>query len=1564
MTLPNNPTFDFALSGVSSDLTFGKQGPRIASINGELQFLTSSGQPGNITVNQGYFTNIGIGTTSIGYPLDVYGNIHIGNTATISGIIYPDGSFQDTAAKNTPSFGLEYTIQFAGIGNTFSGDSSHLVWDAVSTGLVLPNGANATIGGYALANQIISNNNVFGATLQSSGTALLNALIANTDITTSALNVTSSALVASLNSNTHVTATNLQSTGTASVDSLISNTNTTTATLNTTGAALVNSLNSNTNVVGANLQSTGLAAVQQLISNTNVFGATLQSSGQALVNSLIGNNNVFGATLQSQGQATVGSLVSNGSISGGSISAGPAVVQSLTSNTFVQAAGQVTAQTMVSNTSISAGSLITGNQIRSNGFVEGATLKTTGLAQVSQLITNTEVTASTLNVITAAVVQLLESNTTIQAGTLITGNQIYGNLNITSQNMNALTRISADNVTANTSLSSYNFHASGLVTIANTTQSYGPYDGALTVAGGVGIGGNLNVEGDSRLAGNVLIIGNLVVQGNSTIINTNVISVLGPTIEVGSDSANNPPLTYNDGYDRGIILHYYDTEDDHGFMGWQNSTGRFVYMTNVQPGIQNVINPFDSVPGFVYGTGQFGDLALSNITISSDYTNGALRVTGGAGIAGNLNVNGQIATNDRIRAIYDIQSNGIRSNSFVSAGGLITGDSLHSNTNVDATNISATNQISGFLLAANSSVTSPEVTALNNITGNVLVGNLSIQSPYITATTLLTGQAINSNTTIQAINGITGDTLHANTNIWGDTLNINTLAQTQALINNTIVSSNTLQVTSNAVVGGLTSNTFIQSAGSALVNYLESNTIVQTPQVRAYDVQAAGNVVANQITGNVFVIAPLISGNTAIFNSVNAVTIGATVVSVSNLILADQIFANTTIQSHDTIFGNAITSNSFIQAGGAGLFGSVTANTTIQAGYQVIGNVIVGNVLVTGDAALFATVHSTGNIIADSYIQGNAIYGETLVQSQALLRAQDIVSNSTIQSAGDATFYNITSNVDVQANGAVTAAYINSNGMVVGGGFYSNTFVQAAGSIVGNDISSNTLIQATGEITAGGNITTSSYAVANHIVANVDIRSDNLIVINISQFNVITASGSITSNTYIQGNQFIANVNVGIGTNTIGPYALDIYGNVHIGNTATISGIIFSDGTFQDTAAKYTPSFGYPSTVQFAGSDNTFSGDSTNFTWDNVAIRLNTSNLYVSSNVQSVDPFTGALTVTGGTGISGDLYVAGNIIGSNITVITGNTGSFFGDTYGFNALYAGITTGYVFQPDTVAQFSANVDDFAQINLQNINPGPNASTDIVATADNGTYFDGYINMGINSSGWAAAGNADQAGDGYLFMAGNAALATGNLVIGVLEQQHILFTTGGDSTANIIASLDHDTGLHVYATTPSMDYLSGALLVDGGTGIDGNLFVSGEFGVPTINTNNITVAGFAQVQTLSSNTLVSGNTWVLDGTSYTSTSSFQQIVDTWPISAYRTAQYLIQITDTTNTKYQAAQVMLIHDDTDVFITEYGDIYSNGSLGEFEADISAGYVQLYFTPISSATMIIKSVRTTIDA
>ena len=66
-----------------------------------------------------------------------------------------------------------------------------------------------------------------------------------------------------------------------------------------------------------------------------------------------------------------------------------------------------------------------------------------------------------------------------------------------------------------------------------------------------------------------------------------------------------------------------------------------------------------------------------------------------------------------------------------------------------------------------------------------------------------------------------------------------------------------------------------------------------------------------------------------------------------------------------------------------------------------------------------------------------------------------------------------------------------------------------------------------------------------------------------------------------------------------------------------------------------------------------------------------------------------------------------------------------------------------------------------------------------------------------------------------------------------------------------------------------------------------------------------------------------------------------VDSWAIATYRSAEYLIQVTQGTN--YQVSKLLVIHNGTTVSYTEYGVLETNGSLATFTPAISGGNVVL---------------------
>jgi len=218
-----------------------------------------------------------------------------------------------------------------------------------------------------------------------------------------------------------------------------------------------------------------------------------------------------------------------------------------------------------------------------------------------------------------------------------------------------------------------------------------------------------------------------------------------------------------------------------------------------------------------------------------------------------------------------------------------------------------------------------------------------------------------------------------------------------------------------------------------------------------------------------------------------------------------------------------------------------------------------------------------------------------------------------------------------------------------------------------------------------------------------------------------------------------------------------------------------------------------------------------------IATKFNSSGGTISGNVTIQQN----LTVSGNVSVTGNVLYTGNVIS---VTISGNTGQFFGYTSnGFNALYAGIPTGYLIEPQTILQLSSNYDGYAGLNMQNINTGPNASFDLFITADNGTQVDGYLDLGFASSTYNYTGySLIGKNDGYLYASGNTITGGGNMIIATEKNNDIIFATGGLNTSNVIMRITAANTVLVKSILPSTSKTTGALQVSGGLGVSGNVY----------------------------------------------------------------------------------------------------------------------------------------------
>ncbi|RYY25623.1 MAG: hypothetical protein EOP41_05085, partial [Sphingobacteriaceae bacterium] len=148
--------------------------------------------------------------------------------------------------------------------------------------------------------------------------------------------------------------------------------------------------------------------------------------------------------------------------------------------------------------------------------------------------------------------------------------------------------------------------------------------------------------------------------------------------------------------------------------------------------------------------------------------------------------------------------------------------------------------------------------------------------------------------------------------------------------------------------------------------------------------------------------------------------------------------------------------------------------------------------------------------------------------------------------------------------------------------------------------------------------------------------------------------------------------------------------------------------------------------------------DGTNTTADSL---LTITNGLVRKLPLSTFAPTGSWSTTGNVGTTAGTNFIGTTDANDFVIKTANTerarinstGSLGIGTSAFNTtnpekllIDAGTST------NTAVDINGNINDFFQLNIQNASNGTAASTDIIATANNGTDNGAYIDMGINSS----------------------------------------------------------------------------------------------------------------------------------------------------------------------------------------------------------------------------------------
>jgi len=183
----------------------------------------------------------------------------------------------------------------------------------------------------------------------------------------------------------------------------------------------------------------------------------------------------------------------------------------------------------------------------------------------------------------------------------------------------------------------------------------------------------------------------------------------------------------------------------------------------------------------------------------------------------------------------------------------------------------------------------------------------------------------------------------------------------------------------------------------------------------------------------------------------------------------------------------------------------------------------------------------------------------------------------------------------------------------------------------------------------------------------------------------------------------------------------------------------------------------------------------------------------------------------------------------------------------------------------------------------------------------------------------------------------------------------------SQANVIVSID--TFNDWVTKTNQMAANMSVSVVTANTSLGlttGNCYVNGYFSANNVYVgNNISggLNGGNNILNIANGVTISNSsaTFIAGQVSFATTTAYQ-LVDQYLLSTSRSSKYLLQID--TAVGFQSTEVMVLHDGTNSFLTEYATLGSNSliaTLGTFVANVNGLYMQLLVSPTQNNSNVI---------
>jgi hypothetical protein len=964
------------------------------------------------------------------------------------------------------------------------------------------------------------------------------------------------------------------------------------------------------------------------------------------------------------------------------------------------------------------------------------------------------------------------------------------------------------------------------VNVLSTTQATSTLTGALQVAGGVGIQGNLWVGG--TINGTIAGAGSATTATNLAGGTANQIPVQTAPNTTGfivAPTVANTVLTWN-----GSAFTYALPAST--FNGGTITNPLFI--NNATPTSSTSTGAFVVLGGVGIG----GGLVVGNITTVTNTTNasntatGAFQVVGGAAVGldlrvggssfinGNETITGDLAVNGgditSSAATFNLLNSGVTTLNLANGGTAITVGSTtgytairNQTTVTNATNASSTT--TGALV----------VTGGAGVGGNLYVGGTLIVngSPITPIASLFNEQTATAGQTVFTIpGGYTPPYIQVFANgILLSTANYTASNGTTVVVNNARNAGDIMRFIAGASVLGFTTATFANNmlGGSA-------NQILY---------QTGPNATS-------FITAPITSNTVLTWNgsafvwstpSAAATTMLTAGTATSALFYPSFVDANNTTPTAEVFY----TTSSFT-------INPSTRAVAVGGALSTVGGVDLATGL-SGDVALIG--------LASSRVIVNAGASNIHIRSESgdfnLRAATSTLGGLTIAAAGGVVTINTNSNASSTATGALRV----SGGAGIGGNLYvgGNLFVN------GFAVSTGSGITAVG---SAGVTTLSSATNATRYITFVD-----------NNYGTATTSSVYTD----------AGISYNPSTND-----LTVSGAENIGGISNLATGSSGDVVFIGAASARVIINGGGAGNQIRSESGDFTVRATTSALGGLTVAAAGGVVTINTNSNASSTTTGALRVSGGAGIGGNLYVGGTIYQNGVPVGTGGTATGAGGvttlTSATNATryltfvdndYGSATTSSVYT-DAGINYNPSTNDLGLSGTLIQNP-PTMGTSLGSTSvfqslrgnnGNANFLDTLmIRDSSAAANWTTVGTRIQQKIDSTWMAYQQ--FNGTNVNGGIEWGSGLTTVSALSIAPRMR-LSSAGVLSILTDTAATSTSTGALVVGGGIGANGNIYTSGNLYLENLNAELVlgsSTLGTAGLKTLVLNRTNTGDTGII-------------------------------------------------------------------------------------------------------